>query len=230
MKTSKNIFSYIRVFAVALSAVLLTSCLKDLSNDQPISTSALNVVNASPGPLTINFFLDNSLVNGPALGYGQESSYILAKSGNRKFDAAQGGSFNSLLADTVSLENDKYYSLFVTGENTALSTLLTQDDLSLPASGKARLRFINLSPDGGTFSLAIQNGQVLFTGQAYKTASAFSSIDPGAYMFQLRGSDGVVEHEASLDVVAGKIYTIWAGGLKDGIDELDLRLLVRANN
>ncbi len=230
MKTSKNLQSYLLIFTLSLSVILLSSCLKDLSNDKPEDTSALNVVNASPGPLTINFFLDNNLVNGPSLGYGQESSYILAASGNRKFDASLGGSFNSLIADTISLETDKYYSLFVTGENAALSTLLTQDDLSSPASGKAKIRFINLSPDGGTFTLAIKSGAVLFAGQAYKTASPFGPIDPGAYMFQLRGSDGAVEHEASLDVVAGKIYTIWAGGLKDGIDELDLRLLVRANN
>jgi hypothetical protein len=230
MKTIKNIQSLVLIFSLSLSVILLSSCLKDLSNDEPQDASGLNVVNASPGPLAVNFFLDNNLVNGPALSYGQESAYILAASGNRKFDAAQRGSFNSLIADTLALETDKYYSIFITGENTSLSTLLTEDDLSAPASGKAKLRFINLSPNGGDFSLTLQNGTVVFPGQSYKTASAFNTMDPGAYMFQLRGTDGSVKHEASLDVAAGKIYTIWAGGLKDGVDELGLRLIVRSNN
>jgi hypothetical protein len=230
MKTIKNFQSLVVIFTLSLSTIFLSSCLKDLSNDEPQDASALNVVNASPGPLAINFFLDNNLVNGPGLSYGQESSYILAVSGNRKFDATQRGSFNSLIADTLSLEPDKYYSIFITGENTALSTLLTEDDLSDPASGKAKLRFINLSPNGGNISLTLQDGTVIFPGQSYKTASSFNSIDPGAHMFQLRGTDGTVEHEASLDVVAGKTYTIWAGGLKDGVDELSLRLIVRSNN
>ena len=210
--------------------VILSSCLKDLSNDEPQNVSALNVVNASPGPLVINFFLNNNLVNGPALGYGQESTYTLTSSGTIKFDADTGGTFNSLIAHTIALMNDKYYSIFVTGQNNLLSTFLTEDDLSTPPSGKAKIRFINLSPDGGTFALSAKGGAVLFPNQSYKTASAFIAIDPGAYMFELRNLNAAVEHEAGLEVVAGKIYTVWAGGLKDGVDNLDLRLLIRANN
>jgi hypothetical protein len=230
MKTFRKTLHYIRAsIFFALTVIVLSSCLKDLSGDEPQNASALNVVNASPGPLVINFFLNNNLVNGPSLGYGQESTYLLTTSGTKKFDAATGGTFNSLVADTISLENDKYYSIFIAGENNSLSTLLTEDDLSAPPSGKAKVRFINLSPDGGTFALSVKTGATLFQNQAYKTASAFTVIDPGAYMFELRNLENAVEHEASLDVVAGKIYTVWVGGLKDGVDNLDLRLLIRAN-
>ncbi len=231
MKTINKTLQYFK-FSLILSLVLvaLSSCVKDLSNDEPQDAVALNVVNASPGPLLINFFLNKNLVNGPALGYSQERKYLVTTGGSVKFDAAAGGSFNSLVADTVNLEKDKYYSMFVTGVNNSLSTFLTEDDLSLPPAGKAKIRFINLSPDGGSFALSVKGGANLFTGQAYKTVSGFTVIDPAAYMFQLKNSDGGIEHEASLDVVAGRIYTIWAGGLKDGVDELDLRLLVRANN
>lgn len=231
MKTYTKTLRYLKLAVfLSLTPIVLTSCLKDLSNDGPQDAAALNVVNASPGPLVINFFLNNNLVNGPALGYGQESRYVLITSGSKKFDAATGGSFNSLVADTVVLEKDKYYSMFVTGLNNSLSTFFTEDDLTLPPSGKAKIRFINLSPDGGTFALTVKGGANLFPGQAFKTASTFSVVEPAAYMFELRNSEGMVEHEASLDVAAGKIYTVWAGGLKDGVDELDLRLLIRANN
>ncbi|SKB29580.1 DUF4397 domain-containing protein [Daejeonella lutea] len=231
MKKTSNTRRYSKLAAlILLAGIFLSSCVKDLSNDGPQNASALNVVNASPGPLVINFFLNNNLVNGPALGYSQESRYVVTSSGSKKFDAATGGTFNSIVADTIALENDKYYSMFVTGLNNSLSTFVTEDDLSLPPSGKAKIRFINLSPDGGSFSLAIKGGAKLFSGQAYKTASTFNMVDPGVYMFELRNSENAVEHEASLDVAAGKIYTIWAGGLKEGVDELDLRLLIRANN
>ncbi len=231
MKTFPKALRYLKLMVVfSLSLVFLSSCLKDLSNDGPQDAAALNVVNASPGPLVINFFLNNNLVNGPSLGYSQESRYVMTTSGSKKFDAATGGTFNSLVADTINLERDKYYSLFVTGQNNALSTFLTEDDLSLPPGGKAKIRFINLSPDGGNFALTVKGGATLFSGQSFKTASAFKVIDPAVYMFELKSSESAVEHEASLDVAAGKIYTVWAGGLKDGVDELDLRLLIRANN
>lgn len=231
MKINTKSIQYLKLSGIFfLSLLVFSSCLKDLSNDGPQDAAALNVVNASPGPLVINFFLNNSLVNGPALGYSQESRYVFTTSGIKKFDAATGGSSNSLVTANIELKKDKYYSVFVTGLNNSLSTFLTEDDLSPPPSGKAKIRFINLSPDGGTFSLSVKGAAQLFPGQAYKTASAFSVIDPAAYMFELRNSVNAVEHEAGLDVAAGKIYTIWAGGLKDGVDELDLRLLIRANN
>ena len=230
METSKICLKYIRLPFLLSLLMVLSSCLKDLSNDTPQQASALNVVNASPGPLTINFFLNNNLVNGPALGYGQETQYLLTSTGTVKFNAAPGGTFESAVADTLTLENDTYYTLFVTGQNNALSTFQTEDDLSAPPAGKAKIRFINLSPDGGTLALSIKNGAILFPGQSYKTTSEFVTIDPAAYMFELKNQAGVAEHEGSLDVAAGKIYTIWAGGLKEGIDNLDLRLYIRANN
>lgn len=216
---------------LSVVTVLFSSCLKDLSNnDEPQNVAGLNVVNASPGSLAINFFLDNNLVNGPSLLYGQESGYVLAVTGTRKFDAATGGTFNSIVTDTIELETDKYYSIFVTGENTELTTFFTEDDLAAPASGKAKIRFINLSPDGGTFTLAIQDGSTLFEGQTYQTASSFKEIDPASYMLQLKNAEGTDVHEASLDVSAGKIYTVWAGGLAEGNEDTALRLMLRANN
>ncbi len=223
--------SYLRSMTILfLAVVLFSSCLKNSRQEEPQEAAALNVVNASPGPLTINFFLDNNLVNGPALGFGQESSYILVKTGNTKFDASTAGTFNSLVTSTLSLNNDKYYSIFISGENTMLSTLLTEDDLTAPASGKAKIRFINLSPDGGTFQLSLKGGNTLFIGQAYKMVSAFATIDPSAYMLELENPDGTVIHTANLDVAAGRIYTVWAGGLKNGTENTSLKLWVRANN
>lgn len=229
MKNCKSSKSFTLSALILLSiSLIFSSCLKDLNNE-PQQAAALNVVNASPGPLTLNFYLDNGLVNGPALSFGQESSYILANVGTRKFDAARAGSNESLIADTLSLETDQYYSVFITGENATLSTFVTEDDLTAPATGKAKIRFINLSPDGGTLSLGIKDGTGLFPGQMYKTATEFISVDPSAYMLTLINADGSIANETSLEIVAGRSYTVWAGGLKTGVDNTSLRLFARAN-
>lgn len=214
---------------VLLTIILFSACRKNRSVE-PQEVAAINVVNASPGPLAINFFLNNNLVNGPALAFTQESGYVLTLAGLNKFDATSGGTTQVVVRDTLQLKTDKYYSLFITGHNLSLSTFLTEDDLSLPSSGKAKIRFLQLSPDGGTLVLRIKGGAILFRAQAYKTASEFVSIDPLAYTFQLEETDGSAIRESSIELMPGKIYTVWSGGLKDGLEINAMGLKIRANN
>ncbi len=232
MKPINKINGYIKRLAfLSVAAVLFSSCLKNLSNDnEPQNVAALNVVNASPGPMSINYFLDNNLVNTPSLQYGQKSGYILAVARVRQFDAARGGTLTSIFADTIELTTDKYYSLFLTGENTTLSSLFIEDELTTPEVGKSKIRFINLSPDAGTLRLSLSDPNIIFNGQSYKGASAFQEIDPASYELKLKNSDGTEIDQDNLDVAAGKIYTIWAGGLVEGDENTSLRLMTSINN
>lgn len=230
-KTTQPLWTYtLRLSMLVLLAwLLLCSCRKNNFSNEPQDAAAFNVVNASPGPLTINFFLNNYLVNGPVLAYTQESGYILATTGIRKFDATAGGSVKSLVTDTIELQKDKFYTIFISGPNTSLSTLVTEDDLSLPPSGKAKIRFIQLSPDGGTLGLGIKGGAVLFAVQAFKTVSQFIIIDPASYTFELESNGSAID-ESTADLMAGKIYTVWAGGLKEGTQTSSVQLQISMNN
>jgi hypothetical protein len=133
----------------AAIGLVFTSCMKnDYSNYQTQPTAALNVVHASPGTASFNFALDNNFVNGPALLYGQRSGYLNAYAGKRLFSLTSGGSTQVVATDTMTLVPNNYYSLFITGLNTAPTFFLTQDDLTAPAPGKAKIRFAQLSPTG----------------------------------------------------------------------------------
>ena len=77
--------------------------------------AAFNVVNASPGQTSFNFALDNQIVNGPALVFTDQTGYISAYTGIRKFDLTLGGTTQSVLTDTLNMETNKYYSVFITG-------------------------------------------------------------------------------------------------------------------
>jgi len=235
MKTQKKIslnkWNYPLKLCIALSlaTVLLSACRKD--DDPPTPDSAaLNVVNATAGEATFNFALDNQIVNGPALIYTQQTGYLLAYSGERKFDATSGGTAQSVLTATIDLEKDKYYSLFINGLPTALGTLLTEDDLSAPTTGKAKIRFIQLSPDAGALTLNIEGGAALFTEQAYATASQFITIDPGDYTLEIRNSEGTVISEETGTITAGRIYTVWSGGTLAGTGDAAIGINVSVNN
>jgi hypothetical protein len=212
----------------SLAAVLLTACKKDNFDTTNPDAAALNIVNASPGPLAINFYLDNNFVSGPALSFGNQSGYILAFTGSRRLDISSGGTNVSILADTLDLAKDKYYSVFVVGQNSSLSTVVTEDNTADPASGKVKIRFLQLSPDAGSLSLGIEGGAQLFANQEYKTSSGFTEIDPGTFTLEIRNSENAVS-EKEVTLTAGNIYTVWSGGLISGSGTTAIGIAVTVN-
>jgi len=235
LETNKlNLRGWLKLLAVlTIVATGFSSCLKDHDNGNfPVTPVAgLNVVDASPGTASFNFGLDNNYVNGPALLYGQRSGYINAYTGKRLFSLTSGGTTNVIATDSLKLEENNYYSLFITGLNTTPTFFFTQDDLSAPPVGKAKIRFIQLSPDGGPFDLSVQNGATLFTNQAYQTASAFTTIDPGNYTFLLKADQsGTITTLSPETISAGRIYTVWSKGLIEGTGDYAISGKVSVNN
>lgn len=220
-----------KVFILMLLGIafLTASCSKNDDEDIEVDAAALNVVNVSPGPLSINFFLDNQLVNGPALAFTQQTGYLLAYTGQRKFDATVGGTTQVVATQTLNLEKDKYYTLFFAGLNTSPEIILTEDDLTDPAAGKAKIRFINLSPDATALNLSVSGGATLFTNISYKTASGFISIDPATYNLRINTGETTMDEITSVQIEAGKVYTVWAYGLVAGTGTTAFNAQVQTN-
>jgi hypothetical protein len=193
--------------------ILLTAC-KKISDTTQADTTSLNVVNASPGNLAINFYLNNVFVAGPSLSYTERSGYIQTYAGGTKFDASVGGTNQLILTSTINLISQKYYTLFFAGTNQSPAVVFTEDDLFSPATGKAKIRFIHLSPDAPALDLAIKGGMTLFGARDFKSVSDFIEIDPATYSFQLKaGTSSAVAELINVPIEAGRIYTVWAGGL-----------------
>jgi hypothetical protein len=230
-KTTKPGF-LLCMLGIALTVILFASCQKDNAYYyQGSAVAGFNVVAASPGTASFNFALDNNFVNGPPLLYGQHSGYINAYTGKRLFSLTSGGTTEVIATDSVTLEANNYYSLFITGLNSAPAFLLTTDDLTAPPLGQAKVRFVQLSPDGGSFDLGIQGGNTLFASQAYKTASAFVNIAPAMYNFQIKADNtGTVTALDSVTINPNRIYTIISRGSIQGTGDYAISGKVMANN
>jgi hypothetical protein len=220
-------FSTFILFVVGL---LFFSACKKIVDETPQQEAAINVVNASPGNLAFNFFMNKRLFDGPALNYMDETGYLLTFHGIRDFDASAAGTAQSSIKATFELKKRGYHTIFITGENSSLSILFTEDDLSSPPAGKAKIRFVQLSPDSGTLDLGIKNGVNLFSGQAFKSASNFSVIDPASYTLQLKNPDGSIISETDVEVKPGVIYTVWSKGLKAGTGGTPIGIQFRSIN
>jgi hypothetical protein len=212
------------VTAVALS-LGLASCSKfDDSNYDPIEVSGLNVIHASPTTELLDVYVDNSKANNATdFEFGDKIGYLSAFSGNRRINVFKKNSTTSLKSLDYNLEPQLGYSLFVVNKLEDIELLMLKDNLTKPAAGKATIRFINLSPDAGSLSLNVNAAATdLVANKAFKEYSDFITIDAaeGVNFDVKNATTGAVETSVTnVKIEDGKIYTIYAKGLKANTDD-----------
>jgi hypothetical protein len=193
--------------------------MKNDNDTQPQQeVAALSIVNASPNARTINFSLDNQVVNTASIPYLSGLSYFRAATGTRSAKTLEQGSNRELAKKTITLNKNVYYTLYVVGvgANTdSLNYVFTPDSISSPATGKARIRFAHLSPDVASLNLSIEGGATLFTDKAFKSVTPFANFDPIAgkvLVITDKASGAVVARLENVTINAGYNYTIFARG------------------
>jgi hypothetical protein len=220
MKLSINYKAIIAAFTLSLG---LLSCAKNDDNYQPVEISGLSLIHASPTTEKLDVYLDNTKGSGTDFAFGTKIDYLNAYAGNRKFTVTKKDLTTSLKTEQFTLEPRVGYSLFVVGKLENIAFLLLKDDLVKPAEGKAKVRFVNLSPDAEALSLAIVGETTdLATNKAFKEFSAFETINAAEKVtFNVKNNtSGSVETSLTdVKIENGKVYTIYVKGLKSTSDE-----------
>ncbi|RZL37562.1 MAG: DUF4397 domain-containing protein [Pedobacter sp.] len=220
MKISLKTTTLLTALVITLG---LSSCMKDDFENTPISISGLSLVQASPTTEKLDVYIDNTRASIDDFVFGNKMDYLRAYSGDRTVTVTKKGLTTRLTSDVVKLVPDSAYTVFVVDKFEAIDLLTLRDDLATPAAGKAKIRFVNLSPDGGALNLAI-NGVAtdLVDNKAFKEFSAFLPVDAAEKVtFNLKNkATGIVEATITdAKIEDGKIYTIYAKGLKANADD-----------
>jgi hypothetical protein len=213
-KAKQTMMRFMIYLMIGLTAVL-TSCSKDEPDQQMPAVIAFSVINTSPDAGDLDFFFDNQQANSNGFGYLQKVGYFGSYAGNKRLVVKVPGLGQQLLAQTVALEGDRSYSFFIAGKRASLEYVITRDDLTPPAPGKTKIRFVNLSPDAAAVDLLINANPAVFSSQAYKSYTDFVEVDAATVNISLRNS-GNGDINATLPgfkFEATKIYTIYAKGL-----------------
>ena len=126
------------------------------------------------------------------------------------------------------------YSVYVVGEAPNHEFLTITDSLETPTTGKANIRFLNLSVNAPALKLNYGVDSTLFNSVTYKNFSDFVEIPGGKrYDFSVATATGTgnTATESNVLIESGKIYTIWAKGIYDNttVDSLKLGLKIQAN-
>ncbi len=219
----------ILAFAPAIlltAAILLSSC----SKDEDIAQANVLVIHASPDAPGVDLLVDDVKQNTSALTYPQNTGYLKVNAGARNFKVNVAGTTTTVINANVTLEQDKSYSVFAIDSVSKISAIVVADDLSTPASGKAHVRFIHLSPNAPAVDIAVDGGAVVFPNTSFKVGTAFTPLDAGTYDLEVRvaGTQTVALDLDPINLEAGKIYTVFAKGFltADGAQALGAEIIV----
>ena len=210
---------YISVlFMLVFGIFIITACSNDDNNVvTPTPTAKVLVTHASPDAPGVDLLVDN-VVAGTNLIFPNSTAYLEVKSGTRNIKVNVTGTSTTAIQANLDLQANTNYSVFAVNNVASIEPLVLVDDLTSPATGKAHVRFIHLSPNAPAVDITTNTGAVVFGDYIFKEASAFTPLDAGTYNLQVRlkGTSTVVLDLPGIVLTSGKIYTVFAKGLVGG--------------
>lgn len=231
MKTLTNLKLSLKILSAAIiGSVLLSSCSKDFDNTPAPAVSGLNIIHAIPSTELLDFYVDNTRANNEDFGYTKKLGYYNLYSGERTLIITKKNNTATVLSQKFTMQPERGYSLFIVNKLETPQYVLVKDSAAALTTGKANVRFINLSPDAPVLNLAIAGATTdLVTDKAFKQYSEFITIDAAAKVtFNVKNKDtGVIEASLpDIKIESGKAYTIWVKGLKSATDNNKLGLSI----
>lgn len=219
--------------AVTITAFTFVGC--DDEEETPMqpapSNSSVMVIHASPDAPGVDILVDNK-VAGTNLTYLQNTPYLTLPSGTRNIKVNVSGTSTTVIEGNINFVKDKAYSIFAVNSAANIEPLVLEDNLAAPASGKAHVRFIHLSPDAPAVDITLADGTVVFGNISFKEFTAFTPLDAGTYNLQVRlaGTSTVVLDLGNITLTSGEIYTAYARGFVAGVGEQQLGAAIIVNN
>ncbi|HMJ70873.1 MAG TPA: DUF4397 domain-containing protein [Cyclobacteriaceae bacterium] len=176
--------------------MVLAGCKLD-DNDSPElpPVAYVSLYNASPNSPGLSIMVDRKVINNNSFDYSDHTGYLRFLTGERMLEFGPYGANNVVADTTVKFEDGKAYSVFVVDNYDKADVLVLSDDTSEPASGKAKVRFLNLSPDAPDVDLAIAgtdsaSDSAVFTSQSFKEKSEFIEVEAKNYDFKVKMASG----------------------------------------
>lgn len=198
----------------AALVLVMSSCLDDDDPQNQVTPVAyVAIYHASPNAPELDVIVDERPVN--RLEFTDYTGYLNFYTGERNFKINPFNASNSLVDTTITFSDGAFYSLFIVNDLPNVEALAVRDSASAPSEGKAKVRFINLSPDAGTLEVtANDEDSSLFNAVEFKKPSTFVEVDAASSSFVLRpagGSDELVK-VSDINLRPGRFYTILARG------------------
>ncbi|GGH20381.1 DUF4397 domain-containing protein [Mucilaginibacter phyllosphaerae] len=205
---------------------MLASCGKSGVNATN-ANARLMMVNVSPDIQPYNLYARYIKQGTNSYSYPNAYAYFLVNTTDlplqiRTAQTINGVNPTNLLTLPDTLKPNTPYTWFVTGlrADGSLASILTVDTGSMPAIGRGKVRFVNVSPANLKLNLAL-NDTLAFKSVAYKSITSFVEVTAGSYNFNIAETGApntVLAPITNFNVLDGKLYTVYFYGLSNTSD------------
>jgi hypothetical protein len=205
---------------LALTAMCLAvvSCSDDDNPTAPASKASVLVVHASPNAPAVDLLVDGQTA-GSGLTFPNNTGYLVVNAGMRNVKVNVAGTSTTVINANLDLTSNTSYTVFAVDSVSKISTVVLADNLTMPAAGKAHVRFVHLSPNAPAVNITLTDGTIVFGNKAFKQATDFTPLDAGTYDLQVRDAatnSAIVLNLNGIALQSGKIYTVFAKGFLGG--------------
>lgn len=224
--------SLVAATLLLLSAGTFVSCSDD---DNPAgaaqTTGRVLIVHASPDAPAVDVLVDGSEAVADLL-FPNNTGYVSLNTGTRNVKVNAANSSTTVIDADLGITDGGNHTVFACDSLSRITALVLEDDLSAPATGKAHVRFVHLSPDAPAVDITTSAGAVVFGNRSFKQSTSFTPLDAATYNLQVRlaGSSTVVLNIGNVTFEAGRIYTVFARGFAGGSGAQALGAQIITNN
>ncbi len=215
-----------------IAAGAVTGCSDGNSNPvAPAVQARVMAVHASPNAPGVDLLVDG-VVAGSGLSFPNNTAYLNVAGGTRNVKVNVTGTSTTVIDANVPVVGGSNYTVIACDSVSKIGAIVLTDNLAAPATGKAHVRFVHLSPNAPAVDVAVAGGPVVFANTSFKGFTAFTPVDAGTYDFEVRlaGTGTVALPVNGVTLTAGKIYTVFARGFAGGSGAQALGAQIIVNN
>jgi hypothetical protein len=178
----------------------------------------VRVAHLSPDAPAVDILVDSVKVI-ENLAFEEISDYATLPIGTYFIEVVPtGATIPVVISATLDLKANMDYTVAAVNELASIEPLVLEDDNTLPAFGKAHVRFVHASPDAPAVDITLPDGTPIFSDIEFKEVGAYTPVDDGTYDLEVRvaGTETTVLELMDLMFMNKTVYTVFATGFAGG--------------
>jgi hypothetical protein len=204
-------------FGAAVVVALGLSALATTPAGAAGTVGFVRLAHLSPDTPDVDVYLD-SLPGTPkvsqvfkGVGYGDVSKYLSLPTGTYTVAMRVSGAAATtppVLSTQVTVGSGGAYTVAGVGKHADLGLRVLNDDLTLPAAGKAKVRIVQASVGAPVLNVAVAGGAPVADAVQFATTTDYRLVNPGRWTLDVASTDGSKTGTLQCTLASGNVYSL----------------------